>query len=211
MRKIILANQKKGGLIKRGLLVRIKANHGYGVPTLKRKDSLAAIGKPNPNVRVDERDLDLDNGVSRQPWPWLNYIGQSKTQRILLSVLHDRDLVDGEGVSFCGDNVWRGAVSLRFIKQLLFKGRQLSTSERASFCRSIRRLEQDGLINRERGMSDDGYTTHIGLTQRGWYQAEFNRTWYSNKQEAELLTFYGLLSSKYGKKVNKKHKKVNRG
>jgi len=149
----------------------------------------------------------LDNDVSKTPWPWDSYIGQSKTQRILLSILHDRDFVTREGLR--GDDVWRGAVSLKAITRVLFKGRNLTNAERASLSRSIRRLEQDGLINRERGMSDDGYTTHIGLTQRGWYQAEFNRTWYTNKQEGELLTFWGLKSSKYGKKVNKEHQRVN--
>lgn len=166
------------------------------------------MGKVNPQVRYDARDLELDNGVSRQAWPWDFYIGQSKIQRILLSILHDRELFDSEVRR--GDDSWRGALSLRVIKRLLFKNRRLSPSERASLSRSIRRLEQDGLIYRERSMGDDGYTTHMGLTQRGYYQVEFNRTWYSNKQEVALLTFYGLLSSKYGQKVNKRHKKVNR-
>ena len=160
-------------------------------------------------VKYDERDLELDNGVSRTPWPWLYYIGHSKIQRMILCILHDRDFCTEQQL-VSGPDVWRGALNLKGIKQLLFKNKRLTSSERASFSRSIRRLEQEGLIDRERCMADDGYTTHIGLTQRGYYQVEFERSWYSNQQEVELLTFYGLLSSKYGKKVNKKHKRVNK-
>jgi len=160
------------------------------------------LGSWGETTYWDDQDRLLDNDVSRTPYPWAPYIGHSKIQRMILIILSDREIWDRE--------VWRGALSLRAVRQLLFKGKSMVNSERASFSRSIRRLGKEGLINRERCMSDDGYTSHIGLTQRGWYQVEFEKTWYSNKQTVELLTFYGLLSSKYGKKVNKKRKRVSR-
>jgi len=135
--------------------------------------------------------------------PYPPYIGQSKMQRVIIEILSNREIYDGE--------VWRGALSMRAIRRLLFKNNRMTAVQRASLSRSIRRLGVDGLVVRERGISDDGYTTHVGLTERGWYQAEFNRTWYSNQQNIELLTFWGILTSKYGRKVNKIRKEVNRG
>lgn len=132
-----------------------------------------------------------DNNISRQPWPWNYYIGHSKIQRIILYILHERNLLDAD--------VWRGAKSLKAVRCLLFKNRRLTASLRASFSRSIRRLEKEGLINRE--SFTEGYATHIGLTQRGYYQAEFELSWYK-QHFGELLTFYGL-KTRYGrKKVN---------
>jgi hypothetical protein len=161
----------------------------------------------NPNVTVDARDLELDNGLSRAAWPWDYYIGQSKAERIILSLLHDRDLPGINGVT--ENDVWRGAVSLQVIKRLLFKGKRMTNSQRASLSRTIRRLEHDGLIHRERAVNDNGYTTHIGLTQRGFYQAEFNRSeWYSLGKEVELLRFWGLTNDKYGQKVTRRYRKA---
>lgn len=137
----------------------------------------------------------IDNAVSNEQWPWPSYIGQSKLQKVILLILSRRQCWQSD--------VWRGALSIKSITRLLFKKKRLTPSQRASFSRSIKRLENDGLINRERGTSDAGYTTHIGLTQRGYYQAMFNEEWYKG-QLGELLTFFGLNPDKYHIKVNKK-------
>ena len=138
---------------------------------------------------------EIDNTVSNEPWPWDYYIGLSKLERVILFILSKRSILDL--------NVWRGALRLKAIERLIFKGKQLTSSQRASFSRTIRRLERDGLINRERCISDDGYTTHIGLTQRGYYQAEFyEHSWHSGDL-VNLLTFYSLSPKKYHIKVNK--------
>jgi len=138
----------------------------------------------------------FDNAVSKTPyWAWEIYDGQSKLQKIILYILHERNMLDAD--------VWRGAQSLKSIKHLLFKDRQLTASERASFSRTIRRLEIDGLISRERSISDNGYTSHVGLTQRGYNQVETDLCWPLYREElAKLFSFYGLKSTKYYKKVN---------
>ena len=135
--------------------------------------------------------------------PFAMYIGQSKMQRVIIEILSNREIWDNE--------VYDGALSLRTLRRLLFKNKRMTNSQRASLCRTIKRLEQDGLIARERMISEDGYTSHIGLTEHGWYQSEYNRTWIGQTKLVELLTFYGLLSSEYAKKVNKIRKKANRG
>jgi hypothetical protein len=147
------------------------------------------MDKVNPNVRYDTRDLALDNGISRTPWPWLHYVGHSKLQRVILYLLDSWDysgepivIYEGNSQILIDNDIWRGAVRLSAIERLLFNGEHLTDSQRASLSRSIRRLEREGLVNRERWISDDGYTTHIGLTLRGKYQAEFERDEYPDKQ-----------------------------
>ena len=158
---------------------------------------------------AEQKDLKVDNDISRTPKPWDYYIGQSKAERIILSLLHDRDLPGISGVT--ENDVWQGAVNLQVIKRLLFKGRRLTNSQRASLSRTIRRLEYDGLINRRRGVSDNGYTTHIGLTERGYYQAEFNQwEWYSLDKKVELLRFWGLTHDKYDQQVTKRYRRLTK-
>ena len=155
----------------------------------------------------------LDNNVSRETWPWDFYIGHSKLQRAILYILNTWDY--GESLETNNGtedgNVWCGALRLGAIEQLLFKGKRLTSSQRASLSRSIRRLEKEGLVNRQRAVSGDGYTTHIELTARGNHQALFEQDSYSAKQWYTLLTFWGLKADKYRQKVNKKHKRGNKG
>jgi hypothetical protein len=149
---------------------------------------------------------------------WDYYIGHSKIQRILLYLLSHLDekvvFEDGYKVKSTDyvmdielshwNDVWCGALNVKTIKHLLFKNGHYTASQRASFSRSIKRLEVEGLITREKCISKDGYTTHIGLTERGFYQVPFEESWYGNKKLQELLTFYGIKSGKFSQKVNKK-------
>jgi len=169
-----------------------------GSENKQRRDSLATMGTVNPNVRYDARDLELDNGVSRQSWPWDFYIRHSKLQRVILYLLDGWDMWDGD--------IWRGAVRLSDMARVLFEGERLTNSQRASLSQTIMELEKQGLINRERGIGDDGYTTHIGLTLRGHYQAKFERDRYIDKQWGKLLTPLGLKYDKYHRNVNKNYK-----
>jgi transposase len=169
------------------------------------RDSLATVAIVNPNVRYDARDLELDNGVSRQIWPWDFYSRHSKLQRVILYLLHGWDYWD----RLNGD-IWRGAVRVSAITKLVFKGERLTDSQRASLSRTIIQLEKQGLVNRERCIGDDGYTTHIGLTLRGAYQFEFERKQHTDKEWQKLLTPLGLKYDKYARSVNKNHKRVSR-
>jgi hypothetical protein len=166
------------------------------------------FGEPNKGKRKMTTETEMKN-------EWATYIGHSKIQKILLYLLsHLREKVeieDGCNVTFANylggielsnlNDVWCGAVNVKTIKHLLFNG-HYTPSQRASFSRSIKRLEGEGLITRERGVSEDGYTTHIHLTEHGQEQAFFELDWYGDKALQELLTFYGLKYDKHSKKVN---------
>ena len=145
----------------------------------------------------------LDNDISQEAWPWDFYIGRSKLQRVILYLLSGWDMWDGD--------IWRGAVRVGDVKRLVFKGDRLTNSQRASFSRTLMQLEKQGLIVRERVVSDDGYTTHIGLTARGQHQADFECDQYPEKQWRKLLASLGLEYDKYRRSVNKRFKKTKGG